>query len=241
MPTMLLSSRQFPSRAEIPNTFSASIPVKPGGLVTLDAPREILVAHAGKPDSHYSFLFWHAFRQLVDQPVLSFTAPGDELNFFATAWYRQDGGAGGPPPPPHVSALAFSLDKDELLADTPIASATPAGVWSGPPSTEVSTAGAAPVVITARRLIDGSGEFVSWLAFGGGTVAGAQLTAAPKTAVLAIGSYGIPQPDPCGLLRSQRDGLEPGDFPTIEAYRRALAAANARLHACERAHGEPLD
>jgi len=239
MPTMLLSSRQFPNRGEVPNTFSSSIPVKPGGLVTLDAPAEVVVAHAGKPDDHYSFLFWHAYRQLVGKPVLSFSAPADDSNFFATAWYQLDGG-GGPPPSPHVSTVAFSLDKDDVVADTPIASATPAGVWPGPPSTVVSTTGAAPVVITARGLISGIGEFVDWLT-GVDTIASLQLTVPAKTSLLAIAGYGIPQPDPCGLLRSQRDGLDPGDFPTIEAYRRALVAANARLHACEKAHGEPLD
>ena len=128
-----------------------------------------------------------------------------------------------------------------MIADTPIATVTPAGAWSGSPSTTVSTTtSSAPVVISAKGLIDGFGEFTAWLAFGG-TVSGNVLTVAAQASSLALATFGIPQPDPCGLLRAQRDGLSPGDFPTIAAYRRALAAANARLHACEKLHGEPID
>ena len=240
MPTMMLSSRLFSNRAEIPDTASGSIPVKPGGLVTLDAPQQIVALNPNNPDDKFSFLFWHASRVLVATHVVTFSAPSDELNFFATAWYQKVGG-NGPPPPPHVTTVAFSHDKDEVIADTPIAAATPDGAWTGPPSTVVSTTiSAAPVVITAKALIDGFGEFASWLAIGG-TASGKVLTVAAQSSSLAIAAFGIPQPDPCALLREERDGLSPGDFPTLAAFQRALAAANVRLHACERQHGEPLD
>lgn len=239
MPTMLLSSRMFPSRAEVPNTPSGSIPVKPSGLVTLDAPLQIVVVNQAKPPDTYSFFFWHANRVLDSRHVVTFNAPSDESNFFATAWYQKD--SGGPPGTPHITTVAFSLDKDDVIADTPIAAATPPGAWPGPPSTVVSTTlGSGPVTVTARALIDGAGEFTSWLAFGG-SAAGKVLTVAAQSSSLAIAVFGIPQPDPCALLRAQRDGIEPGDFTTIDAYRRALAAANARLHACEKLHGEPID
>jgi hypothetical protein len=52
---------------------------------------------------------------------------------------------------------------------------------------------------------------------------------------------GVPQPDPCAALRAARDGLNPGDFTSQEAFERALAAANRQLQECERQHGEPLD
>jgi hypothetical protein len=140
-----------------------------------------------------------------------------------------------------VTTVAFSTDRDEVIADTPIASVTPSGAWAGPPSTIVSTTTSAdPVVITARALIDGFGEFASWLTFGG-NASGRTLTVLAQASALAIVSYGIPQPDPCADLRVTRDGLNPGDFPSREAFERALAAANRRLHECERQHGEPLD
>ena len=236
MPTMMLSSRLFSNRTEIPNTGSGSIPVKPGGLVTLDAPKQVV--ELTKPDpTKYDFLFWHANRIVVGVPVVTFTAPSDDSKFFATAWYQKEGtGVGGEP---HVATVAFSLDRDDVIADTPIAAVTPAGAWTGPPSTVVSTTAGA-VSITAKALIDGAGEFTAWLAFGG-TALSKVLSVAAKTSSLAIAVFGIPQPDPCAQLRLQRDNIEPGDFPTIEAYKRALAAAIARLHACEKQHGEPLD
>jgi hypothetical protein len=140
-----------------------------------------------------------------------------------------------------VTTVAFSADRDEVIADTPIASVTPSDAWAGPPSTIVSTTKSAdPIVITARALIDGCGEFASWLTFGG-NASGRTLTVLAQASALAIVSYGIPQPDPCADLRATRDGLNPGDFMSREAFERALAAANKRLHGCERRHGEPLD
>jgi hypothetical protein len=236
---MILSSRLFSDRTEIPNTLAGSIAVGRGASMTLDAPPQIIALNPGKPDTKYDFLFWHANRILVGTSVVTFTAPSDDSNFFATAWYVAEGGGDGGPP--SVSTVAFSNDRDEVIAETPIASVTPTDAWAGPPSTIVSTTTSAdPVVITARALIDGFGEFASWLTFGG-NVSGGALTVLAQASALAIASYGIPQPDPCAALRATRDGLNPGDFPSQGAFERALAAANRRLHECERQHGEPLD
>jgi len=236
---MILSFRQFPDRTEIPNTPSGSITVEQGAPTTLDAPAQIVVLNPGKPDTKYDFLFWHTNRILVGTETVTFTAPVDDSSFFATAWYVVEGpGNGGKPV---VTTIAFSTDTDEVIAGTPIASVTPSGAWGGPPSTIVSTTTSTdPVVITAKVLIDGFGEFESWLTFRG-NVSGGTLTVPAQESTLAIASYGIPQPDPCAGLRATRDGLNPGDFPSQAAFQRALAAANRLLHNCERQHGEPLD
>jgi hypothetical protein len=238
MPTMMLSSHLFPTRTPIPNTSSGSIGVGLGTLVTLDAPPQVIALNPGNPDTKYDFLFWDANKVLVATSVVTFTTPSDDSIFVATAWYTAEGGGNGSPA---VTTYAFSRDRDEVIADTPIDSVAPSAAWPGPPSTVVSTTTTAdPVTITAKSLIDGSGEFASWLAFGG-NASGETLTVKAQTSALGIAVFGVPQPDPCAQLRLERDSIEPGDFPTPEAFRRALAAANARLHQCERQHGEPLD
>lgn len=238
MPIMTLSSRVFPSRTEVPNTSMSTITVQPSGAINLDVPLQV----RGPADDAYGFLFWHVIRQLEGTHAVSFPAPADESSFFATAWYQKLAApcVGCPPVPPLVTTVAFSSDRDEVIADTPIAAVTPAGAWPGPPSTVVSMTSATPASITAKLLIEGSGEFVSWLAFGG-LASGAVLTVPAQTSSLAIALFATPSPDPCALLRAQRDNLNPGDFRTPDEFRRALAAANARLHDCERAHGEPID
>ena len=241
MPTMILSSRQYPDRAEVPNTLWGSVPVARNASVTLDAPPEIIAANSGSTETKYKFLFWHTNRIIVGTSAVTFGAPSDDATFFATAWYVPKGGGGGGSV--GLTTVAFSTDRDEVFADTPIASATPNGAWAGPPATFVSTTTSSnPVVATAKVLIDGFGEFASWLAFiKNVTVSARTVTVPPNVSALAIAAYGIPQPDPCALLRDQRDNLNPGDFPSPEAFKRALAAANARLHQCEKLHGEPLD
>lgn len=241
MPTMILSSQSFPNRTAIPNTTSGSLFIQPGGLVKLDAPSQIVALNPipSQPDDKYNFLFWHVNRLLLSKHAVDFTAPTNESGFFATAWYQKLGG-NGPPSPPHWTTFAFSIEQDNVISGTPIAAVTPPGAWTGPPSTVIDTTSAPSVAITAKTLIDGAGEFASWLAFGG-SASGRVLTVALKTSGLAIAAFGIPQPDPCSSLRSTRDNLNPGDFRTLADFRKALAAANRALHDCEKIHGEPLD
>jgi hypothetical protein len=78
---MILSSRLFPDRTEIPNTLGGSITVGRGASMTLDAPPQIIALKPGKPDTKYDFLFWHANRILVGTAVVTFTAPSDDSIF----------------------------------------------------------------------------------------------------------------------------------------------------------------
>jgi hypothetical protein len=229
--TMYLSSRVYPGRDLVPGTAVDTVASTPGDPVHL-----VATVYPG-----YRLLFWHVPRTLTVSSVVDFTVP-DAESFYATAWYVATGSCQScPPPPPTVSTVAFSNDRDEVIADTPIASVSVAGAWAGPPSTVVSTAGSTPVAITAQSLLDGSGEFVSWLSLDGFAASGRTLTEPALASDVALALFAIPSPDPCADLRATRDNLDPGDFQTPDAYRRALARANALLHACERAHGEPLD
>lgn len=78
-----------------------------------------------QPADKYDFFLWHAARTLSFDHVLTFNAPGAEVNFFATAWYRLVDSSQHPPGSPGLAILAFSVDSDEVITDTPIASATP--------------------------------------------------------------------------------------------------------------------
>lgn len=227
--TMFLSSRVYPDRTLVPNTFVDTVAATPGGAVHLVAP-----SYAG-----YTFLFWHVPRAITTSSVVDFTVPGD-ASFYATAWYRPIVLCPGcPPGSPAVTTVAFSNDHDDVIADTPIAAVSVPGAWAGPPSTSVSTAGATPVAITAQRLIAGSGEFVSWLSLNGFTASGSTLTEPAHASDIALALFATPSPDPCEGLRLVRDNLDPSDFLTRDAYWRALKAANAAVRSCERAHGEP--
>lgn len=228
--TMYLSSRVYPSRDLVPGTSVDTVASTPGGPVHLVAP-----VYTG-----YALLFWHVPRTLTTSSTVDFTVP-DAQSFYATAWYVATGCQGCPPPAPAVTTVAFSNDRDEVIAATPIASVNPASAWAGSPSTVVSTAGSAPVAITAQPLLDGSGEFVSWLSLSGIAASGRTLTEPSLASDTALALFAIPSPDPCAALRTTRDNLDPGDFSTPDAYRRALASLNAQLHACEKAHGEALD
>jgi hypothetical protein len=230
--TMFLSSRVYPTRALVPNTSEDTVDCTPGGQIDLVAPAQV---------PGYALLFWHVPRGLTTGSAVGFTAP-DDATFYATAWYLPLVDCPDCPlPPPTVTTVAFSNDRDEVLADTPIASVDVPGAWAGAPSTVVSTAGATPVAITAQPLLAGSGEFAGWLSLHGVAASGLTLTAPAHAFDLALALFATPSPDPCASLRAQRDATDPAEFRTPEAYQHELAIRNAHLHACETAHGEPLD
>jgi len=229
---MILSSRVYPTRDLLPNTSEDTVDCAPGGQIHLVAPAQV---------PGYALMFWHVPRGLTTASTVDFTAP-DDASFYATAWYRPIANCPGcPKPPPTVTTVAFSNDRDEVIADTPIASVDVPGAWSGAPSTVVSTAGTTPVAITAQPLLAGSGEFAAWLSLDGFAASGRTLTEPALADDIALALFATPSPDPCATLRTQRDALDPSDFLTLDSYRHALATANAALHACEGAHGEPLD
>jgi hypothetical protein len=230
--TMVLSSRVFPTRALLPNTGEDTVDATPGGQIHLVAPAQV---------PGYALMFWHVPRGLSTGSTVDFTAPAD-ASFYATAWYLPLGGCPGcPAPPPTVTTVAFSNDRDEVIADTPIAAVNVSGAWAGAPSTIVSTAGATPVAITAQPLLAGSGEFAAWLSLDGFAASGRTLTEPAHAVDLALALFATPSPDPCASARAQRDALDPAEFLTLAAYRHAVATFTAALHACETAHGEELD
>jgi len=230
--TMFRSSRVYPDRTLLPSTSVEIFATTPGGAVHLVAP-----VYPG-----YALLFWHVPRELTTSSVVDFTVPG-AASFYATAWYQQIVPCptpSCPPPVPGVTTVAFS-DRDEVIADTPIAAVSVPGAWAGAPSTVVSTTGTTPVAITALPLLAGSGEFVSWLSLDGGAASGRTLTEPALASDVALALFATPSPDPCADLRFYRDNIYGDDFPTLDEYRRAIVAANRELHACETAHGEALD
>jgi hypothetical protein len=229
--TMILSSRVYPTRALVPGTGEDTVDTTPGAQVHLVASQV----------PGYALMFWHVPRGLTTAGAVDFSVP-DAASFYATAWYRPTGGcAGCPPPPPTVTTVAFSNDTDEVLPDTPIASVNVPGAWPGAPSTVVSTAGTTPVAITAQPLIAGSGEFAAWLSLDGFAASGRTLTEPALAQDIALALFATPSPDPCQIVRTQRDALDPAEFLNIATYKRALQMLTTSLHACETAHGEPLD
>lgn len=234
MSIMTLSFRLFPTGNLVPNTPSGTIHVPSGGAVTLTAPA--LVFGQGSPEPSYAFAFWDADDSAITTEVATFNAPSDNSDFDAFAWYFLRGGGGGS----GITTYAFSLNKEEVIAGkTPIASVTPSGAWTGPPSTTVSTTTSAnPVVITAASLIGGFGRFASWLQFGNGSASGPTLTVPAQGASTAIAFYTVPQPDPCDGIRTQLDNLNPSDYPNPGAYERAVQALLRELIACEKQYGE---
>jgi len=235
MPTMNLSYVQFPSGTEVPDTTPTTEPLTPKSTVFLSTSKYLYAT--GTPPPEFVFVFWVINGALHTNAIAKFAAPNDSSAFNAQAWYLPVGGNGGT----GVATWAFSLNKSAVISGTtPIASVTPAGAWSGSPSTTVSTTtSASPVVITAESLIAPDGKFKSWLQlYGNGTISGSALTVPASGASADVAFFGIPVPDPCQTYRAQLAALSPGDFLTIAAYEAAVRALSAELLACEKANGE---
>jgi hypothetical protein len=233
-PTMVITLRAFPSGTVVPSQLNGTVLLSPGSQVNLSAPA---TAYSPNP---YGFAFWNITSDVRTTPSISFTAPTDTSTFYATAWYLPVGGpCPGCPSGTGVTTFAFSMNNDQILSTTPIASVNPSSAWAGPPATFVSTtSSASPVAITALSKIGGSGLFNRWLQFGNGSVAGSVLTVPSSGASFAIAFYGIPVPDPCEGVRTELDYLSPGDFLTLQQYQRARAQLTQQLLACERQYGE---
>lgn len=236
MSIMTVIYRAFPAEIDVPHSPKETTTVSAGGAVSLTAPLKIF----GDPklkEPTYDFEFWDANATLIVSPTAAFNAPADNSNFEASAWYFPEGGGG--PSGTGVVTYAFSLNQHKIVTGkTPIASVTPGSAWAGGQSTTVSTTSSPnPVAITAANLIGGYGRFSQWLAFGG-KASGRTLMVPAKGACLAIAFYSIPQPDPCKPIRTQLDNLNPSDFPTPEAFRKAQQALIAQLLKCERQYGE---
>jgi hypothetical protein len=210
-----------------------SIPVAKATTVSLSAPT-IFYEAALK----YSFMFWDADASVGSTPALTFKTPNDDSTFAVDAWFIESNGGNGSP---GVTTWAFSLNQDKTVSNTPIASVTPSGAWSGSPSTTVSTtSSSSPVAITASSLIAGDGVFNSWLQFGTGSISKNVLTVPAKGSSLAIAFFGIPVPDPCLSIRNQLANLNPSDFPNLAAYKAALMALGKELQICEEKWGESV-
>jgi len=234
-PTMIVTARAFPGGSSLPNTFSGTFPLTAGAQVTLSAPPQLF--GSGTPQAAYGFLFWNSSTDVLTTPAISFTAPSDTSTFHVTAWYVPEGGSGGGGS--GVQTYAFSLNQDQVISNTPIASVTPSSAWSGPPSSTVSTTTSPSAVgITAKPLISGYGLFRKWLQFGNGSIANTVLSVPSGGSSFAIAFFGIPSPDPCEDARTQLEDLSPGDFLTLAAYQRARQQLTQQLLACERKYGE---
>jgi hypothetical protein len=229
--TMTLSFLVFPAGTPVPNTPSATINVPAGGAVSVTAPAQVFCQGAAPG---FTFEFWNADAAKYITPTATFSAPTDNSDFSASAWYFEDVGG----PAPLVTTYAFSLNKNQVLAGkTPIASVTPAAAWTGPPSTTVPTTTSA-VAITAATVIGGFGRFASWIQVGKGTIAGRTLNVPLMEGSQAIAFYGVPVPDPCAALRSELSNLSPADFPTIQDFEAALRKLTQQVISCEQAYGE---
>lgn len=231
-PTITLASKSFPSGAIIPTQLRGTLHPQRGASQMLIAP---------DLNPAYGFLFWNLTSDVQTTRTVTFNAPSDNSDILATAWYVPLSPCSQPPCPPStgVSTYAFSLNTDSLIPATSIASVTPVSAWAGGMATSVSTTTSpTPVAITARKSIGGYGTFHTWLNFGSGTVANPTLTVPYRGASTAIAFFGIPVPDPCQSIRTTLDNLNPGDFPNLQAYMRALQHLTAQLRACELQYGE---
>ena len=239
MPTMTQSCRLFPTGDPVPDTALETIALKGGASDTLEAPYELTDA-----STSYVFLFWNVDASATPmhetggtpdaEQKVTFKAPSDDSAFAATAWYLETGGGGGT----GGSVWAFSLNKDEVVANSPIASISPASAKTGPNSFS-TTSSPDTVEVTAPGLIGGDGLFKQWLQFeGDARVKGELLTVPEGGATAAIAFYGIPVPDPCATLREELASLSPADFPNIKAYEAAVRAMAGEVRACEEKYGE---
>jgi len=234
--TMQLGSLIFASGVEVPGTSAATLQLPDGSPQTVSAPLTV---------GTFPFAFWVVDLQVHPtqysggvadpQQVVQFTAPSEE-SFYASAWYL--GGKASRPLESVVEAVAFSLNDNKVMPDSPFASVSPAGAQDSPTSVSTTTSDQA-VIITAPGKITGYGRFSQWLQISGnGTASGPVLTVPAGGTSLAVAFYAIPQPDPCAGIRAQLASIEPSDFLNFAGYERAVRALEADLRTCEQEYGE---
>jgi hypothetical protein len=117
----------------------------------------------------YTFEFCDINSQLYFANTL--TAPVPSTPFSATAWYFTNGGT----PTQDVYTFAFSVDLNQWLTQTPVATVNGAP-WTSPSSIVPTTGN---VVITAKPQIAGYGEFIGWFQAGSGLNPSPTLTRPP--------------------------------------------------------------
>jgi hypothetical protein len=88
--TMTLSFLVFPAGTPVPNTPSATINVPAGGAVSVTAPAQVFCQGAAPG---FTFEFWNADAAKYITPTATFSAPTDNSDFSASAWYFEDVGA----------------------------------------------------------------------------------------------------------------------------------------------------
>ena len=244
--TMTLSSRIFPTGTPVPGTISEVLQLADGAPQSLAAPLNL--ACPGNPPT-FTFIFWNVNSnpqqvQLAGgvpdpQQTVNFDAPTEQA-FDATAWYIPGGpGSGGSGT--GVTAWAFSLNKDEVLPNSPFGSVSPAFAQLSA-NTVSTTASDQPVIITAASLIGGDGLFNKWLPFlGNGTVKGPTTLTVPANGLSeAIAFYLIPVPDPCQNLRDELNNIDCSQFKEPGECTRLIVALTKQLLECERQYGEPI-
>ena len=231
--TMTLSAKVFPGGDQVPGTTLNYM-----GSVPDDSSQQV---SANYNSDGYQFIFWDINLQIYtpkysapgipDQvQTVNFNAPTDE-SFYATAWYVPEGGNGT-----GVTARAFSLNKDMVVSNSPLASVVPADAQTGPYTVSTATS----VVITAAGVISGYGRlYNSWVQYtGNGTVNNRTLSVPAGGASVAIAFYYIPEPDPCQDLRENIANFNPSDYATPADAERVLRGLSLQLEACEREYGE---
>lgn len=198
--TMVISSELFPSGAAVPGGLSGDIKVSPGWPATLTAPQYLYQPStpSGTLGTVYEFMFWNVDSRLIPTEKALFKVPFGYEAPSATAWYLPvcvvasscpGGGASA------VTTWAFSLTKDEVLPEAPIASVTPTSAWTSP-SASVSTATAVNITAASELgpygIATGGTVFSSWFVFGGAsaaTVSGLDLAVPVGESPYAIAFY----------------------------------------------------
>jgi hypothetical protein len=168
------------------------------GSITDTAKENII----GGDGAKYEFLFWNEDGKLETGRKISYTPPGGTKDFL-TAWYIKTGSGGQCAPNCAATTYAFSLTGDGVMTGvTPIASVTPAGLWTAPSTTVSTMTTSGPIMITARGSIvppSPAATFDSWLP--GKDASGDKFTVQPETDAEAIAFYTEPHrpplPQPC--------------------------------------------
>ena len=184
MPTVTIENRRFPSNTTIGPAGMYSL--VDGSSNTFAADQYVTVPDPANPGSFqtYVFLFWNILGGVHSSNTVPVGDVGHNA-FTAAAWYLLTGGGGDGVP--HVSASAFSVGQNQVLAATPIDSVTPPGAWAGGNAKTVDTTGAA-VVIDAENTMGAEG-FDRWMVFGAGSAAGDDLSVPQNGYAIAIASY----------------------------------------------------